>query len=74
MNRTSIMLMAIAAVLAAGPASAQTMPTAQQEMQSAQFLVGKWTCKHTVGDFSGTYPTTYASALGSAWLEKSPTV
>ncbi len=70
MHRTSPTLVVFAVVLIAAPASAQTMPTAQQEMQSAQFLVGKWSCTHTVGDFSGTYTTTYASVLGSAWLEQ----
>ena len=38
MTRTSIMLMALATVLAAGPASAQ------EEMHAAQFFVGKWNC------------------------------
>ena len=70
MNRTSIMLMAIATVLAARPASAQTRPTAQEEMHTAQFLVGKWNCAHTVGDFSGTYTTRYASALESTWIQQ----
>ncbi len=70
MHRTSPTLVVFAVVLIAAPASAQTIPTAQQEMQSAQFLVGKWSCTHTVGDFSGTYTTTYASVLGSAWLEQ----
>jgi len=71
MNRTSPVLAALAVVLIAAPGSAQTTPTAQQEMQSVQFLVGKWSCRHTVGDFSGTYATTYAATLGSAWLEQS---
>ena len=72
MTRTSIVLLAIATVLAAGPASAQTRPTAQEqeEMRAAQFLVGKWNCAHTVGDFSGTYTTTYTSALGGTWIEQ----
>ena len=70
MNRTSPALVAFAVVLIAAPTSAQTLPTAQHEIQSAQFLIGKWSCAHTVGDFSGTYTTTYASTLGSAWLEQ----
>jgi len=69
-NRTSPALVAFAVVLIAAPTSAQTLPTAQHEIQSAQFLIGKWSCAHTVGDFSGTYTTTYASTLGSAWLEQ----
>src|SRR5207302_470467 len=47
-NRTSRALVAFAVVLIAAPASAQTLPTAQHEMQSAQFLIGKWSCAHTV--------------------------
>ena len=70
MNCTSPALVAFAVVLIAAPTSAQTLPTAQHEIQSAQFLIGKWSCAHTVGDFSGTYTTTYASTLGSAWLEQ----
>src|SRR5438445_12628631 len=67
-NRTSIMLMAIATVLAAGPASAQTRPTAQEEMGKAQFFVGKWNCANNVGELSATYATHYASSLERAWL------
>jgi hypothetical protein len=62
--------MTIAIVLAAATASAQTRRSAQEEMQAAQVFLGKWACTHTVGDFSGTYTTTYTSALGSAWLEQ----
>jgi len=72
MTRTSIVSMAIATVLAAGPASAQTRPNAkdQEEMHTAQFFVGKWNCAHAVGEFSGTYTTTYTSALGGTWIEQ----
>lgn len=72
MNRTSVSMAAIATVLSAVTAAAQTRPTAQEqaELQTAQFLVGKWTCRHTVGDFAGTYTTTFTSALGSTWLEQ----
>ena len=69
MNRKYFALVAIA-VLTGGAASAQTRPTAQEEMQFAQFLVGKWNCAHTVGDFSGTYTTTYTPALENAWIEQ----
>ena len=64
MTRTSIVLMALATALAAGPASAQT------EMHAAQFFVGKWNCAHAVGEFSGTYTTTYTSALGGSWIKQ----
>ena len=52
MNRTSIVSMAIATVLAAGPVSGQTRPTVQEqeEMHAAQFFVGKWNCAHTGRD------------------------
>ncbi len=70
MNRTSIVSMAIATVLAAGPASAQTRPKDKEEMQFAQFFVGRWDCKHSVGDFSGIYSTTYTPTMGNAWIEQ----
>ena len=69
MHRTSIVLAAIATALVAS-ASAQTRPTGTDKLQSAAFLVGTWNCKHTVGDFSGTYITTYASTLGDRWLKQ----
>ncbi len=70
MNRPYFGLMALATVLAVVPASAQTRAHDKDEMQFAQFFVGKWDCKHTVGDFSGTYTTTYTSALGGEWIEQ----
>ena len=68
MDRTYVTLVGIAAVFATAPVSAQTRASDKDEMQLAQFLVGKWNCKHTVGDFSGTYTTTYTSAMGGAWI------
>ncbi len=70
MNRTFFWLTAIAMVLIAVPAAAQTRLTAQDEMRSAQFLVGRWSCADTVGEFAGTYTTTYTSALGSGWIQQ----
>ena len=70
MNGTYVTLVGIAAVFATAPVSAQTRANDKDEMQFAQFFVGKWDCKHTVGDFSGTYTTTYASAMGGAWIEQ----
>jgi len=70
MDRTYVTLVGIAAVFATAPVSAQTRASDKDEMQLAQFLVGKWNCKHTVGDFSGTYTTTYTSAMGGAWIEQ----
>ena len=71
MNRTSVSLVAVAWVLSAASASAQSRSLQDQaEVQTAQFFVGKWNCKHTVGDFSGAYTTTYLSTLGGNWLEQ----
>ena len=70
MKRTYVTLVGIAAVFATAPVSAQTRASDKDEMQLAQFLLGRWSCKHTVGDFSGTYTTTYTSAMGGAWIEQ----
>jgi hypothetical protein len=47
-------------------AAAQNAP----DMRAVQFLVGTWSCAHTVGDFKGTYTTTYTSALDGQWLRQ----
>jgi len=70
MNRPYFGLITVATVLVVVQASAQTRANDKDEMQFAQFFVGKWDCKHTVGDFSGTYTTTYTSAMGGAWIEQ----
>lgn len=44
--------------------------TQQEKMQSARWLVGTWTCHHTVGDFAGEYKTTYAAILGDHFLRQ----
>ena len=41
-----------------------------QEMRNADFLVGTWNCAHTVGDFRGTYTTTYSAALDGKFLRQ----
>jgi hypothetical protein len=61
---------AIATMLAASPSYAYADPSAQQALQSVQYLVGTWNCAHTVGDFSGTYTTGFANALGNLWLRQ----
>ena len=61
---------AVSAMLLASPTLLQAQSSAQQEMQFAQFFVGTWSCKHTVGDFSGTYTTTIANSLGDRWLKQ----
>ena len=44
--------------------------SAAQKMASVEYLVGTWTCAHTVGSFSGTYKTSYAKTLGGMWLRQ----
>lgn len=44
--------------------------TAQQKIQSVDYLVGTWNCTHTVGTFSGTYTTTFSKVLGDLWLKQ----
>jgi hypothetical protein len=70
MKRTSTVLAALATLLLSAPPSVHAQAAAQQEMQYAQFLVGTWSCAHTVGDFAGTYTTTVASALDNRWLKQ----
>src|ERR1700736_381124 len=71
MHRTLALALAglIAAILGAAPASAEPPdPAAVQALKSVQFLVGRWNCAHTVGDFSGTYTTRFTNALDGLWL------
>ncbi|HEX7200046.1 MAG TPA: hypothetical protein VF213_11250 [Dongiaceae bacterium] len=70
MKRSSILLVAAAALLLAASSGAQPARTAQQKLASVQYLVGTWSCTHTVGAFSGPYTTTYAPALGNRWLRQ----
>ena len=44
--------------------------SAAREMASANYLIGRWECAHSVGTFSGTYTTTYSRALGDRWLRQ----
>lgn len=57
---TGLLLLALDAI-AAPPA---------EKMASVQYLVGTWSCEHTVGSFSGKYTTAYAKVLGDAWLRQ----
>ena len=61
---------AVAAAFFAAAASAETSPVPQQKIASVQYLVGTWSCAHTVGTFAGTYTTTYAKAVGDLWLKQ----
>jgi S1-C subfamily serine protease len=55
-------------LLSMAPA-AQAQP-ASQELSSVDYLIGTWSCAHTVGSFSGTYKTTYSKVLGNRWLQQ----
>ena len=66
-------LVAAVAATALGSSGASAAPTAQEAMSSVQFLVGTWSCAHTVGDFSGTYAETFANAMGGRWLRQTYT-
>jgi hypothetical protein len=70
--KRNVGLLAAAAVvvLLAASSAAHAAPTAQQKIASMQYLVGTWSCAHTVGTFSGTYSTTYTKALGDLWLKQ----
>ncbi len=67
----STTMLVLTGVHSAGSAQTeQTKPTAEQKMASVDYLIGTWTCAHTVGTFSGTYTTTYSRALGDRWLRQ----
>jgi hypothetical protein len=73
MKPISLLFAALAAALLATPSGASAVPTVQEAMGSLLFLVGTWNCAHTVGDFSGTYAETFASALNGRWLRQTYT-
>jgi hypothetical protein len=62
-------LIALAAIGAQSNAAPQK-PTVDQEMASAGYLIGNWSCAHQVGTFSGTYKTSFKKVLGGKWLEQ----
>src|ERR1700680_3090808 len=70
MKRYPGLLVVVAATLLAPSMCADASPAAQQKIASVQYLVGTWSCAHTVGTFSGTYTTTYSKALGDLWLRQ----
>jgi hypothetical protein len=71
MKRLVHFLASAAALCLAVPSGANAADSgAQQAMNSRQYLVGRWNCAHTVGDFSGTYITSFANALGGGWLRQ----
>src|SRR5207302_3943375 len=70
MRRNPGLFAAVAAAFFAASTCADASPAVQQKIASVQYLVGTWSCAHTVGTFSGTYTTTYAKALGDLWLKQ----
>jgi hypothetical protein len=71
MKRNLGLLAAAAAMFLAAPSSAHAAATARQKIASVQYLVGTWSCAHTVGTFSGSYTTNYANEIGNLWLKQS---
>jgi hypothetical protein len=77
MKRSFVLPFAVAGIVLAAPlhegaaSRAQQKPaTAQQKMASVDYLVGAWSCAHTVGTFSGKYTTAYSKVLGNLWLKQ----
>jgi hypothetical protein len=65
------LMLSAALIVFSHPASADDQQnSAAREMASANYLIGRWACAHTVGAFSGTYTTTYSRALGDRWLRQ----
>jgi len=64
---TSLSGVVAAAFFCSTSACAESVP---QKMGSVEYLVGTWSCTHSVGSFSGTYKTSYAKVLGGAWLRQ----
>jgi hypothetical protein len=69
---------AVAALIVPGIVDGHAAPAAQpgataarqQKIASVDYLVGSWSCAHTVGTFSGKYTTAYAKVLGNLWLKQ----
>jgi hypothetical protein len=70
MKRHLALIAALATMLLAAPSRASAETTAKQALGEVRYLVGTWDCRHTVGDFSGTYRTSFADALEGAWLKQ----
>ena len=69
MEQTTCLRAAVTAALLSATC-AWAAESAPEKMASLDYLVGTWTCAHTVGSFSGTYKTTYVKTLGGAWLRQ----
>lgn len=68
----AVAIIILVAPLREGAASRaqQKKATAQEKMASVDYLVGTWSCDHTVGKFAGKYKTTYTKVLGNLWLKQ----
>lgn len=69
------LFLATAAVIAlmspARPAEeGQQTDAMAREMATVSYLLGTWSCAHSVGTFSGKYTTNYSTALGDHWLRQ----
>jgi polyisoprenoid-binding protein YceI len=56
----AIVVMILAALVEypdAASTAQQKKPTAKEKMATIDYLVGSWSCAHTVGGFSGKYTT-----------------
>lgn len=77
MKRSFALPIAVASMILAAPLyegaasrAQQKKATAMEKMASVDYLVGNWSCAHTVGTFSGKYNTTYTKVLGDLWLKQ----
>lgn len=70
MNRTAALISVVAVLVLAASGRTDAAPTPAEAMTTAHYLVGTWDCEHTVGDFSGTYRTSFADALDGRWLKQ----
>ena len=77
MKRNLTLSLAVAVMVLAAPlheaaswAQQQKKATAREKMASVAYLVGTWSCDHTVGTFAGKYKTTYTRVLGGVWLKQ----
>lgn len=66
----SLWLLATLAVALFVPHSGSAATSGDEAEKSLQFFLGTWNCAHRVGDFSGTYVTTYSQGFGDGWLRQ----
>ena len=68
----TVAMIVLAGLVSPGATTAaqEKKATAQQKIASVDYLVGTWSCAHTVGTFSGKYTTMYTKVLGNLWLKQ----